>query len=521
MTLGERLKMARKRKGLSQKGAADATGISNKALSKYETDTTVPSLESIQKLSRLYNVSSEFILGNTDIMGVSQDSAFDAETAENMVTIADHKTSAQKLIKFIAESPSRFHAAANICRKLSNEGFTSLSEGERWELTPGGRYFVTRNQSSVIAFKVGSGDIRGFNIFAAHDDSPTFRVKPAAEMETFGRYIRINTERSGGMLCSTWMDRPLSVAGRAVVEKGGKITSRLVNIDEDILLIPNVAIHMQRNANDGMSYNAQTDMIPLMGSINAKGSLYKMVADNLGVREKDIIGSDLFLYNRMKGTNWGADGEFVSAPQLDDLQCVYAGLRGFLAGENANTVSVLCVFDNEEVGSNTKQGADSDFLRSCVLRICRSIDKSMEELKASSFVISADNAHAVHPNHPEYADPVNRPAMNGGIVLKFNGNQRYATDAVSETIFRRICKAVGVPVQTYVNRSDIAGGSTLGNISTSQLSVNTVDIGLAQLAMHSSYETAGAMDTLYLERAAAEFFRTSIVCLGDGEYELK
>lgn len=520
MTLGERLKIARKKKGLSQKDVFDATGINNKSLSRYETDVSSPSPESLQKLSRLYDVSSEYILGNTDIMGVSSDSAFDAEAAGNLIAISDHKASAQKLINFIAQSPSRFHVVANICRKLSNEGFSELREGEKWVIIPGGKYYVTRNQSSVIAFKVGTGDIKGFNIIAAHSDSPTFRIKPDAEMETMGKYIRINTERSGGMLCSTWMDRPLSVAGRAVTVNSGKITSKLVNIDKDILLIPNVAIHMQRNANEGMSYNAQTDMIPLMGSQNAKGSLNKMISEALGIKENAIVGSDLFLYNRMKGTNWGADGEYVSAPQLDDLQCVYASLMGFLAGENAQTVSVLCILDNEEVGSNTKQGADSDFLRTAVMRICRSLDRPMEELMASSFVISADNAHAVHPNHPEYADPMNKPIMNGGIVLKFNGNQRYATDAVAETIFRRICQEAGVPIQTYVNRSDIPGGSTLGNISTSQLSLNTVDIGLAQLAMHSAYETAGAMDTLYLERAAAEFYRTAIISLGDGEFEL-
>ncbi len=286
-------------------------------------------------------------------------------------------------------------------------------------------------------------------------------------------------------------------------------------------MIPNVAIHMQRNINDGMSFNAQVDMIPLLGSIAAKGSLTKLVAEAAGVKADQISGSDLFLYNRAKGTIWGNDGEFVSAPQLDDLQCAFASLNGFLAGDNAKTVSVLCVLDNEEVGSGTKQGADSDFLRTSVSRICEALGKSVGELMPSSFVISADNAHAVHPNHPEYADPVNKPAMNGGIVLKFNGNQRYATDAVSEAIFRKICQAVAVPVQTYVNRSDLAGGSTLGNISTAQLSINTVDIGLAQLAMHSSYETAGSMDTLYLEKAAAEFYRTAITRLADGEYEIK
>ncbi len=520
-TLGERLRKARKRKGISQSAASEAIGISNKALSRYETDASYPALEVLKKLGRLYDVSSEYLLGNTGAMGESSDTAYSPEASENMISMTDHKASAKKLIDFISASPSRYHAVANICLRLSNEGFKELKECEKWDIAPGGKYYVTRNLSSVIVFKVGEGDVGGFNIIASHSDSPTFRVKPDAEMETLGKYIRVNTERYGGMICSTWLDRPLSIAGRVVTTNGSKIKTQLVNIDKDLLMIPNVAVHMQRNINDGMSFNAQVDMIPLLGSIAAKGRLSKLVAEAAGVKPDEISGCDLFLYNRAKGTIWGNDGEFVSAPQLDDLQCAFASLNGFLAGDNAKTVSVLCVLDNEEVGSGTKQGADSDFLRTSVSRICESLGKSVSELMPSSFVISADNAHAVHPNHPEYADPVNKPAMNGGIVLKFNGNQRYATDAVSEAIFRRICKAVAVPVQTYVNRSDLAGGSTLGNISTAQLSINTVDIGLAQLAMHSSYETAGAMDTLYLEKAAAEFYRTAITRLADGEYEIK
>lgn len=435
--------------------------------------------------------------------------------------ITDYKQSSEGLLSFISNSPSRFHAIKNIADTLKANGFSELGEGERWSIAKGGKYFVTRNLSSIIAFKVGGEDIKGFNVIASHSDSPSFRIKPGAEMETLGQYIRLNTEKYGGMLCSTWLDRPLSAAGRAVVSDSGKLKTRLVNIDKDLLLIPNVAIHMQRNANDGMSYNPQTDMLPLMGSLSLKDGLMRLTAEAAGVKEDDIVSCDLFLYNRMKGIAWGNDGEFVSAPQLDDLQCAYASLQGFIAGGNPETVSTLCVLDNEEVGSGTKQGADSDFLRVCVNRISEALGRTSAELMPSSFMISADNAHAVHPNHPEYADPVNRPHMNGGIVIKFNGNQRYATDAVSEAIFKTVCRAADVPVQTYANRSDIPGGSTLGNISTSQLSMNTVDIGLAQLAMHSSYETAGAIDTLYLERAAQEFYNTAVICDKDGEYTLK
>lgn len=520
LTLGERLRRARKRNGLSQVQVFEATGVSGKSISKYENGAATPSPETIQKLCRLYNVSTEYVLGLTDVMSDSSDTSSSAQSCDSIIGMTDHKAAARRLLGFIETSPSKFHAVANISLRLANEGFKELKEGEKWSLEKGGKYFVTRNLSSIAAFKIGTGDISGFNVIASHSDSPTFRIKPDAEMETLGRYIRINTEKYGGMLMSTWLDRPLSVAGRVVVSKGQQISSTLVNIDKDLVLIPNVAIHMQRNANDGMSYNPQVDMLPLIGSTAAKGALKELIAASAGVKASEIASEDLYLYNRMKGTVWGSDGEFVSSPQLDDLQCAYASMQGFLAGENPKTVSVLCVLDNEEVGSGTKQGADSDFLKTCFIRISESIGKPLCELMPSSFMISADNAHAVHPNHPEYADPTNRPYINGGIVIKFNGNQRYATDAVSQTVFKKICLAVGVPTQTYTNRSDIAGGSTLGNISSSQISMNTIDIGLAQLAMHSSYETAGSMDTLYLERAAAEFYRTAIICSGDGEYSL-
>lgn len=520
LTLGERLKKARKRRGLSQAQVFDLTQISDKAISRYENNTADPSPEAILKLCRLYDVSTEYILGLTDVISGSSDVSSDSIDKDDMIGKSDYRSSTKRLISFIKSSPSKFHAVANIARRLENEGFKELKECESWELSGGGKYYVTRNQSSVVAFKIGTLDVRGFNIIASHSDSPTFRIKPNAEMETLGEYIRLNTEKYGGMLMSTWLDRPLSVAGRAVTLNGFDMQSHLVDIDKDLLTIPNVAIHMQRNANDGMSYNPQADTIPLMGSLSSKGELSRLIAESAGVKEADIAATDLFLYNRMEGILWGKDDEFISSPQLDDLQCAYASMQGFLAGGNERTVSVLCVLDNEEVGSGTKQGADSDFLKSVLKRTANALGKPLSEMLPSSFVISADNAHAVHPNHPEYADPTNRPHINKGIVIKFNGNQRYATDAISEAIFRNICRTADVPVQTYCNRSDIPGGSTLGNISTSQVSINTVDIGLAQLAMHSSYETAGAMDTLYLERACAEFYRTAIISVGDGKYKI-
>ncbi len=520
LTFGERLRKARKRKGLSQIDVFQAIGLSNKSLSRYEKGETTPNPETLQKLIRLYDISGEYILGLTDVMSSSAEGEISSEADGNLVEMIDHKSSARKLINFISTSPSKFHAVANIARRLLHDGYTELKESEDWALEVGGKYFVTRNRSSIIAFKIGSNP-KGFNVMASHSDSPTFKLKPNAEMDALGKYIRINTERYGGMIMSTWLDRPLSVAGRITLMEGQRVKSALVNIDEDLLLIPSVAIHMNRNANDGMNYNPQSDTVPLMGSEASKGKLMSAIANTAGVKESDIIASDLFLYSRTPASIWGNDGELVSSPKLDDLQCAYATLQGFLVGDNSETVSTYCVFDNEEVGSGTKQGADSDFLRITTDRICDALGLSKGMMLANSFMVSADNAHAVHPNHPEYADPTNKPYMNGGIVIKYNGNERYATDAISAALFKRVCSAIGVPTQTYCNRSDLPGGSTLGNISTAQVSMPTVDIGLAQLAMHSSYETAGSMDTLYLERASAEFYRTAFSQTKDGEYELK
>ena len=395
-------------------------------------------------------------------------------------------------------------------RSILKEQFTQLHENKKWKLNNGSRYFVTRNDSSIIAFTVPDREMAGMRIIASHSDSPAFKVKENPELETDGQYIRLNVERYGGMLCAPWLDRPLSVAGRVIVKDRQRgLCSRLVNIDRDLLLIPNLAIHMNREANDGYKYNAQKDMLPLYGAFTAKGTFMKLIADAAGVEESDILGHDLFLYNRQKASIWGASEEFISCGRLDDLQCAFASLKGFLAGEKASHLAVYCVLDSEEVGNTTKQGAASTFLYDTLTRIHDSLCYTHEDYLihlADSFMISADNAHAVHPNHPDKSDPSNRPYLNGGIVLKFNANQKYCTDGISAAMFRDICSAAGVPVQTFANRSDMAGGSTLGNISNTQVALNTADIGLPQLAMHSPYETAGVKDTAYLIRAAAAFY---------------
>ena len=359
---------------------------------------------------------------------------------------------------------------------------------------------------------------------ASHSDSPSFKIKENPEMEAENHYVKLNVEKYGGMLCAPWFDRPLSVAGRLAVKEGNRIATKLVKVDRDLLMIPNLAIHFNREVNDGYKYNAQVDMLPLYGGADAKGTFMETVAESAGVKREDILGHDLYLYNRVPGSIWGASGEFLSCGRLDDLQCAFSTLKGFLEGGHPDCVSVHAVFDNEEVGSSTKQGADSTFLSDVLMRIAACAGKDNEDYIracAGSFMLSADNAHAVHPNYQEKADPTNRPHMNKGIVIKYNANQKYTTDAVSAAIFKEICTRAGVPTQEFANRSDIPGGSTLGNIANCHVSMNTVDIGLAQLAMHSPYETAGIMDTEYMIKAVKEFFETAIVTNSNGTFTLE
>lgn len=421
------------------------------------------------------------------------------------------KNISQQLLEFIENSPTCFHAVQAMTDILSAEGFTELKENQKWHIENGGRYFVTRNGSSLTAFTVPFQEMKGMHIIASHSDSPSFKIKENPELESEGHYIRLNVEGYGGMIRAPWFDRPLSVAGRVIVKDKaqGGFRSILVDIGRDLVMIPNLAIHMDRQINDSCKYNIQKDMLPIYGDLSAKGTFMKLIADTAGVPEEEILGHDLFLYNRQKGTVWGASGEFLSCSRLDDLQCAFASLKGFLAGKRQEYLAVHCVLDNEEVGSGTKQGAASTFLYDTLTRIHTSLGLSQDDYLihlADSFMISADNAHAVHPAHTDKADPANRPYINGGIVIKFSASQKYCTDGVSAAIFRDLCQRAGVPVQTFVNRSDMAGGSTLGNISNTQVALNTVDIGLPQLAMHSPYETAGVKDTGYLIRAAEEFF---------------
>lgn len=429
----------------------------------------------------------------------------------------------EQLLDFIDASPSCFHVIDNLKKILETEGFTELQETHRWELEKGGKYYVTRNNSSIIAFAIPE-DVQGFHIMASHSDSPSFKIKEIPEMTVERKYTKLNVEGYGGMLMSTWFDRPLSVAGRLLVREGSGITTRLVNVDRDMLMIPSLAIHMNRGVNEGYKYNIQKDLLPLYGSGEAAGTFMETVAKAADVDTEDILGHDLFLYPRVKGTVWGAENDYISSARLDDLQCAFASVRGLLAAEKYEQVAMIAVMDNEEVGSSTKQGADSDFLRQTILRICHGLGMDETERSqaiAASFMVSADNAQAAHPNYMEKSDAVNCPFMNEGIVIKYNANQKYTSDGVSSALFKMICEKAGVPYQVYINRSDMAGGSTLGNIVNSQISMNTVDIGLAQLAMHSACETAGTKDTEYLIRAAKTFFESRIECVQDGIYTIR
>ena len=416
------------------------------------------------------------------------------------------------LLQFLNDSPSCYHAAHQVAQRLLAAGYERLWEQEKWALQEGGRYFVLRGDASLLAFRVPKRDFRGFMLSASHSDSPTYKVRENAEVVSAGNCLRLSVEPYGGMIHRSWLDRPLSVAGRILVREGERIVSRLVQVDRDLLIIPSVAIHMDREVNKGTALKANVDLLPLFGQGKETGAFHRIVAESAGVAAEDILTTDLFLYNRTPATLMGAEEEFVAAPRLDDLQCVFGCLQGFLAAEESDSVPVLAVFHNEEVGSGTRQGADSTFLTDVLRRINDALGRSAEDYLtaiANSFQVSADNAHAVHPAHPEYSDGGEAPVLGGGIVVKYNAAQHYTTDAVSDAVFRQVCAAAGVSVQRYSNRADLPGGSTLGNISTAHVSVHSVDIGLPQLAMHASYEVAGVQDTESLIRAMTAYYSRS------------
>lgn len=415
------------------------------------------------------------------------------------------------LMKFLDSSVTMFHAI-NECEKvLKDSGYIYLPENEKWNIRAG-KYYTKRNSSSLIAFDIANGDYH-FQISAAHSDSPTFKLKDRPIIESNG-YLKLNVEAYGGMIDATWLDKPLTLAGRVMVDTGCGIETRLLYIDKDLLIIPNVPIHFNREINKGFAFNNQVDMLPVFSAGNlSEADFDKMLAKELGVKPEAILAKDLYLVNRQKATVIGYDNELISSGRLDDLECVYTSLLGFIEAMNNDHINVFAVFDNEEVGSVTKQGAMSTFLVSTLNRINKALGKSDEDYYraiAKSMLISCDNAHAIHPNHPELFDVKNRPVLNKGIAIKESANQKYTTDAFSRAVLKKILDKNNIPYQTFANRSDIMGGSTLGNLSNTAVSMNAVDIGLPQLAMHSAYETAGAKDVEYAIEALRAFFETNI-----------
>ena len=406
---------------------------------------------------------------------------------------------------FLDGAHSFFHSTAHLAGQLDQAGYTRLNEGADWDLVRGGKYYINRGGSSLLAFRVPDCEPAGYMMSATHCDHPTFRVKVNGQLN--GVYTRMATERYGGMILAPWLDRPLSVAGQVMVETENGIETRLVDIDRDLALIPNVAIHMNRNINENTVLNMAVDMIPLLGGADCKDVLDRELEEAAGGK---LLGADLYLYVRQRSSVWGLKNQYISAPGLDNLLCVWACMQGFLNSGESGSIPVMAMFDSEETGSNSRQGADSTMLATVLARISRCLGLDHDRMLANSMMVSADMAHALHPNHPELADQANAPVMNGGVVMKFNASKNYVTTGLSAALFRKICAKADVPLQTFHNRADIKGGSTLGYISMNHVSVPSVDIGIAQLAMHSSYETAGVDDPFYLEKAMTTFYNCTL-----------
>lgn len=424
---------------------------------------------------------------------------------------------AKELIDFINNSPTAFHAVLNIKQILINNGFSELKEDEKWNIKKGNKYFVVKNDSAIVAFIVGMGEIEesGFKIIGAHTDSPSFKIKPYPEMVSEGSYLKLNTEVYGGPILNTWLDRPLSLAGRVML-RGENILypkTAFINIQKPVLIIPNLAIHMNNKVNSGVELNKQKDMLPLLSIINDEfekdNYLINMISKEINVKPEDIIDFDLYLYEFQKGCIMGVNNEFISSSRLDDLAMVQSGISALVNSKSSDSTNVMVCFDNEEVGSSTKQGADSPMFSSILERINISLGKGREEYFRSlskSFFISADLAHAVHPNRGEKADPINKPIINKGPVIKISANQSYTTDSFSCAIYEEICRNSNIPVQKFVNRSDKRGGSTIGPISSKHLDIPSIDIGTSVLAMHSIRELSGVLDHSYITKSFEEFY---------------
>lgn len=423
---------------------------------------------------------------------------------------------AKELISFIDNSPSPFHVVHNLKNTLKDNGFIDLDPKSRWELKKNGRYFTVVNDSALIAFVIGEENVeeQGFRMIAAHTDSPGFKLKPFPDMRVKD-YIKLNTESYGGPILHTWLDRPLSIAGRVALRSQNPFipTKKLIDFKEPIVIIPSLSIHMNRTVNEGVKFNKQKDTLPLLGieseEFGEKNRIFRLIAQNIDVKIEEILDFDLFLYTVEKGLITGMNKEFISSPKLDDLAMVHAGLEALIHAKPSSGINVLVCYDNEEIGSATRQGADSPILPYILERILLSLGKGREEYfraLANSYMISADMAHALHPNYEEKQDPTHHPLINGGPVIKINANQKYATDADTSAVYQEICQKAGVPVQKFVNRSDELGGTTIGPIGATQLGIRCVDVGNSMLAMHSVRELGGVLDHEYIIKSFEAFY---------------
>lgn len=422
------------------------------------------------------------------------------------------------LMKFLDASVCNVWAVETAKSILLETGFTELDMRDAWQLKPGGRYFVIKNGTAIIAFIAGTASpASGYRIIAAHSDSPGFRIKPNPEIPVDGNILKLNTEVYGGPILYTWFDRPLSIAGKVVIKTDNplKPDTRLVRIQKPVLTIPHLAIHYNRAVNDGNPLSRQKDMLPVIGIVNETASrkdlVLKLIAAETNVAADDILDCDLMLYDTTPACRVGIDGEFITSGRIDDLEMVYCALTALTetAEDPIGMTRVMAIFDNEETGSGTKQGAGSPLLYNILRRVNASLggdDETFIRGIAASFMVSADNAHGTHPNYAEKQDPTNHPVLGGGPVVKINANCKYMTDAESAAIFKSICDKAGVPCQYFVNHSDVAGGSTLGNILTGQLELRGVDMGAAQWAMHSVRETASCADVAYVVKAFSTFY---------------
>lgn len=427
------------------------------------------------------------------------------------------KSFAREVIEFIDESPSTYHVVKNCSDILDENGFERIMPREKWKIKKGGKYFLKKSSSTIIAFTVGEDfDVKnGFKIFGAHTDSPCFRIKPNPEIVT-ENVVRLNTEVYGGPILSTWFDRPLSIAGRVIVKGEDSFFPRTVKIkiDEPLLTIPNLAIHQNREVNNGVKIDKQNDVLPVISLINKnferEGYLERIILEKTGIKKEDIIDFDLYLYATEKGCLLGANEEFMSSPKIDNLASVYTGLIGLLeTEENQDRINIFVAFDNEEIGSATKQGADSNYLLNTLERISLALGLSRGDflqMLESSYILSADAAHAAHPAHLGKTDPTNRGKINEGISIKISAKQKYTSDGYSIAVIKQLIEGTEIQIQPFVNESNELGGSTIGPISSTHLDIDGVDLGVPMLAMHSVRELCGIFDVFYLKELAKEFF---------------